>query len=99
MPKILIAFSDKVKKDRKAATSSVNLKKLIEKRVEKDGEDISYSVITINAKMKLANVVALMNSSVKKLSEHEGKVSIETYKIDPTKERKKWSIEAKKAKE
>lgn len=94
MPKLLIATSEAKPKDRKAATSSQNMKKLIEKRVEKDAADTAYTVITINTKMKLANVVALINSSSKKLMEHEGVISVETYKLDPEKTRGKWEIEA-----
>lgn len=96
MPKLLIATSEAKPKDRKAATSMQNMKKLIEKRVEKDKEDVAYTVITLNTKMKLANVVALINSPAKKLAEHEGVVSVETYKIDPEKTRGRWEIEAVK---
>lgn len=94
MPKLLIAQSQKHKKDRRAATSSLNLKKLIEKRLKKDNEDVSYTVVTINTKMKLANVVAIMNSSIDKLAEHEGAVSVETYTVDPEKTRGRWEIAA-----
>lgn len=93
MPKLLIASSLTHKKDRKAATSIQNMKKLIESRVEKDAEDKSYTLITLNTKMKLANVVALINSSTKKLQEHEGVVSIETITIDPEKKKGRWMIE------
>lgn len=96
MPKILIAFNEA--KDRKAATSSINLKKLIEERLAKNPDDKVWTVVTLSAKMKLANVCELMNGSLKKLTKHEGKISVETYTIDPAKERGKWSIEAKKEK-
>lgn len=96
MPKILIAQSVKNKKDRKVATSSLNLKTLIEKRLEKDAEDVSYTVVTINTKMKLANVVAIFNTSLKGLMKLEGVISCETYTIDPSKERGKWAIETYK---
>lgn len=98
MPKLLIAQSQLHKKDRKAATSGLNIKKLIEKRLEKDKEDRTYTVVTLNTKMKLANVVAIMNSSISKLAEHEGVVSVETYSVDPEKTRGRWTIEAQEAK-
>jgi len=94
MPKLLIATSDAKPKDRKAATSMQNMKKLIEKRVDKDKEDVAYTVVTINTKMKLANVVQLINSPLKKLMEHEGVMTIEKYTIDPEKTRGRWDIEA-----
>lgn len=94
MPKILIAQSQTHKKDRKVATSMQNLKALIEKRIEKDAEDKVYNVVTINTKMKLANVVALFNGTQKSLAEHEGVLTVETYTIDPEKTRGRWEIEA-----
>lgn len=93
MPKLLIASSEAKPKDRKAATSMQNLKKLIEERIEKDSADTKYTVITLNTKMKLANVVAIINSSTKKLMKHEGVVTIESYTIDPEKTRGRWEIE------
>jgi len=93
MPKLLIATSVAKPKDRKAATSSQNLKKLIEKRVEKDAEDKSYTVVTLNTKMKLANVVAIINTPAKKLAELEGVLIVETYTIDPSVTRGRWVIE------
>lgn len=97
MPKLLIASSVAKPKDRKAATSMQNMKKLIEKRVEKDKEDVAYTVTTINTKMKLANVVAIINSSSKKLAELEGVVTVESYKMDPDKTRGRWEIESLKS--
>jgi hypothetical protein len=97
MPKLLIASSHAHKKDRKAATSIVNMKKLIEKRVEKDGEDKVYTLITLNTKMKLANVVALINGSIKSLTQHEGVISVEQLEIDPTKKKGRWTQETVKS--
>ena len=96
MPKLLVAASVAKPKDKKAATSMQNMKKLIEKRAEKDSADVEYTVVTINTKMKLANVVALINSTTKKLMEHEGVLAVETYKLDLTKQRGRWEIEAVK---
>jgi hypothetical protein len=93
MPKLLIAISVAKPKDRKAATSSQNMKKLIEKRVEKDADDTTYRVVTINTKMKLAVVAELINASSKKLATLEGVVSNERYEIDPSKARGRWTIE------
>jgi len=93
MPKLLIAQSHAHKKDRKAETSIVNMKKLIEKRVEKDGEDKTYTLVTLNTKMKLKNVVMLINASMKKLAEHEDVISVETMTIDPEKKKGRWTLE------
>lgn len=93
MPKLLICFSDLKKKDRKAATSSMNMKALIEERVAKEATDTTYTVITLNTKMKLANVVTLINGSQKKIGEHEDVISTERYTVDPSKTRGRWTIE------
>lgn len=85
MPKILIAFSEAKPKDRKAATSSMNMKKLIKQRMEKDSEDNTYTVLTINEKMKLATVVTLINTPLKKLRKADGVVAVETYTVNGSK--------------
>lgn len=71
MPKLLVMRSEKNKKERQVATSIQNMKKLCAARVEKDAEDTTYEILTVNVKMKLKNVVALCNLPWKKLKKHE----------------------------
>jgi hypothetical protein len=97
MPKILIAQSQKNKRDRFiAATSAMNMKKEIEERIAEDATDTDYQVITLNTKMKLKVVCSLMNASFKRIRKMDGVVGVEEYKLDPEKKKGRWTIDALK---
>lgn len=98
MPKLLIASSLKSKKDKKGATSVINMRKLIEERIAKDAEDVKYTVITINVKPKLSNILAFLNKSPLKvaemvLTEELGTAEAETWTCHPDKKKGKWEVE------
>lgn len=98
MPKLLIASSLKSKKDKKGATSTINMRKLIEERIAKDAEDVKYTVVTLNVKMKLSNVLALLNKPPLKVAEmvvkeELGTAEAETWTCHPDKKKGKWEVE------